>query len=71
MTIREHLSAALQEAGVTQEAAAEAIGVTRGTLNRMLNGRRTLSTEDAQKLADLAGHSLSEIVRRAEVTEAA
>lgn len=71
MTIQEHLSAALQEAGVTQGDAAEAIGVTRGTLNRMLNGRRALSTTDARTLATLAGVPLSEIVRRAEMAEAA
>ena len=71
MTIAAQLAAALQERGITQAEAARHLGVTPGTVSRMLSGARTLSTVDAQKLATLAQVPLSEICRRAEMAEAA
>lgn len=52
-----HLRAELQRLGLDQVAVSKATGVSRQSVNNIINGRQTISRAMAGKLARLTGHS--------------
>lgn len=52
-----HLRAVLRELGLDQVAVSEAAGVSRQTVNNIINGRQPISRAMAGKLGRLTGHS--------------
>lgn len=48
----------LDEAGLTQDQLALALGVSRRTINQIVNGRRNISAEMALRLAKYTGQSV-------------
>jgi plasmid maintenance system antidote protein VapI len=48
---QERLRAAIDEAGLTQAAAAEVLGVSEATFSRVINGTRELTVPEAQALS--------------------
>ena len=57
--IGQKLRLAREQAGLTQEAAAQALGVVREQLSYLENGRREIDLVTLFKLADLYGYSAS------------
>lgn len=57
MTPGAHLRAVLAKLGLDQVAVSEAAGVSRQTVNNIINGRQTISRAMAGKLGRLTGHS--------------
>jgi deoxycytidine triphosphate deaminase/addiction module HigA family antidote len=56
LTPGEHLRAELRRLGLDQVAAGRALGVTRQTINNIVNDRNPISRATAAKLARLTGH---------------
>lgn len=50
-TFGERLTVAIERRGLTHEALAERLGLTRGAINHWTNGRRTPPTETIEQLA--------------------
>lgn len=48
---QERLRAAIEEAGLTQAAAAEILGVSEATFSRVVHGARELTVGEAQRLS--------------------
>lgn len=53
------------EKGLTQAAAARAIGIGRQTFSRKLNGRGDFSVSELTRLADLLGTTIVDLMQRA------
>jgi addiction module HigA family antidote len=56
LTPGQHLRAELRRLGLDQVAAGRALGVTRQTINNLVNDRNPISRATASKLAELTGH---------------
>lgn len=52
----------LRSAGISHDDAAAALGITRSTLNRRLNGHRPLQSTDLLTLAVLLGTTIEDLV---------
>jgi DNA-binding XRE family transcriptional regulator len=57
------LKEARKSCGITQQVAADAIGVTRTAITQMENGHRQVSTLELSKLSELYGWSVSDFFR--------
>lgn len=60
--IAEAIKGRLREAGISHETAADALGIERATLNRRLNGHRTLTADDLLILADLLSVPVADLM---------
>lgn len=60
--IRERIA----ERGLTQAAAARAIGIGRQTFSRKINGRGDFSVSELTRLADFLGTTIVDLMQRAE-----
>lgn len=60
------VSAALQEADLSQRAVAEQTGIPLVTLSRRLTGKKALDTDQLSVLAELLQMRVSELIARAE-----
>ena len=54
------------EKGLTQAAAARAIGIGRQTFSRKINGRGDFSVSELTRLADLLGTTIVDLMQRAD-----
>jgi addiction module HigA family antidote len=69
MTVAEHIAKLIEAKGWTQEEAALAMGVSRFSINQLLNGRRTLTAWMAVKLETVFGGAHAKTLLMQQVEE--